>query len=339
MTPSARTGAPIALTMGDPAGIGIEIAIKAWQARDQRTPMFVLVGDSEEVGRQAEHLQLDVSVRKVDDPMGAERTWPQALPVIHQPLGAPVNLGRPSPDNGPAVVASIDTALALTRDGQTRAMVTNPINKKVLYDTGFTAPGHTEYIAQLCRVDHPVMMLSVDELRVVPITVHVPLAEVAKAVSADTIVRAGTTTAEGLQRQFGIRAPRLAVAGLNPHAGEAGAIGREEFDVIAPAVKRLQAAGIDASGPYPADSLFHAAARKRYDAVICMYHDQALIPLKTVNFDEGVNVTLGLPIVRTSPDHGTAEDIAGKGKANPASLLAALNLAARMVEQTRRDPR
>jgi 4-hydroxythreonine-4-phosphate dehydrogenase len=248
-------------------------------------------------------------------------------------LAKPVSPGRPDPANAPSVIEAITKAVALVRSSRAGGLVTNPIQKETLYAAGFAYPGHTEYLGFLAKVKHPVMMLAGPELRVVPVTIHLSLAEALAALTTSAIVAAGRVTFEALRRDFGIAHPRLAVAALNPHAGEAGSMGREEIEIIAPAVKKLVALGIDARGPAPADTLFHEAARKRYDAVLCMYHDQALIPLKTLDFEHGVNVTLGLPFIRTSPDHGTALDIAGKGVASPASLIAALELAGAMAKR------
>ncbi len=283
---------PIALTMGDPAGIGPEIAAAAMAALEGRIPIRFL----------AERAALAA-----------------AIP------------GRPDSVHAPAIIRSIERGVDLVRSGACSALVTNPIAKKVLIDAGFGFPGHTEFLGHLTGAPRAVMMLAVPGLRVVPVTVHEPLARVPGLLTADLIVETARITAAALQRDFGIAAPRLALAGLNPHAGEGGAMGHEEDAIIRPAIARLQAEGLAVTGPHPADTMFHVAARAHYDAALCMYHDQALIPLKTIDFDRGVNVTLGLPIVRTSPDHGTAFDIAGKGVANPASLIAAIELAAELA--------
>jgi len=259
-----------------------------------------------------------------------------ALPVLPQPLAAAVEPGRPDPANAASVRASIARAVELARAGEAAAVVTNPIHKGVMYQGGFRFPGHTEFLAHLLGVEgNEVMMLACPLLKVVPVTIHVSLAEAIASLNKATIVSVGQATHRALRQDFGIAAPRLAVAGLNPHAGENGAMGREEIDIIAPAVAELRAAGVDAFGPLPPDTMFHAAARARYDAALCMYHDQALIPLKTLGFDEGVNVTLGLPVVRTSPDHGTAFEIAGTGAANENSLMEALRLAAEIAGNRR----
>jgi 4-hydroxythreonine-4-phosphate dehydrogenase len=259
----------------------------------------------------------------------------RALPVLPCPLPVPVATGAPSPGAAPAVTASIERAVALTLDGETAAVVTNPIAKHILASAGFPHPGHTEYLGALAEARGlaaiPVMMLSGAGLRVVPITIHIPLADVPAALTTPLIIETARVTAAGLRRYFGVTTPRLAFTGLNPHAGENGMLGHEDRDIIAPALAALAAEGYHVSGPHPADTLFHARARKTYDVALAMYHDQALIPLKTLAFDEGVNVTLGLPFIRTSPDHGTAFDIAGTGKARPDSLIAALRMAGQMA--------
>lgn len=328
---------PLAVTMGEPAGIGGEIVIKAWLTRSGASgsggvrPFFV-IDDPDRLVATAKSLKLDVPVAVIDRPDQAAALFHTALPVLVQPLGVPVRVGQPDPANGAAVIASIDRAVSLTADGQVAGVVTIPIQKSSLYAAGFRHPGHTEYLAHLAGLEEaPVMMLATPALRVVPVTIHIALSEVAKSLTSDAIIHAGLITAAALTRDFGIHSPRIAVAGLNPHAGESGSMGREEIEIIGPAVATLQSQGIAATGPHPSDTLFHAAARKRYDAVLCMYHDQALIPLKTISFEDGVNVTLGLPFVRTSPDHGTALDIAGQGIADPTSLLAALDLADAMA--------
>ncbi len=280
---------PIALTMGDPAGIGPEIAGAAMAALEGRIPIRFL---------------------------GDRATLAAAIP------------GSPDSAHAPAVIRSIARGVELVRSGECSALVTNPIAKKVLIDAGFGFPGHTEFLGHLTGAPRAVMMLAVEGLRVVPVTVHAPLSSVPALLTEDLIVETARITAAALVRDFSIAAPRLALAGLNPHAGEGGAMGHEEETIIRPAIARLLADGIAVTGPHPADTLFHARARERYDAALCMYHDQALIPLKTIDFDRGVNVTLGLPIIRTSPDHGTAFDIAGKGLASAESLIAAIELAA-----------
>ncbi len=324
--------APLALTMGEPAGVGGEIALKSWLRRSDGVPPFVLLDDAARLEALAGRLGVDVPVRRTADPAEAAALFPDALPVLDMPLPAPADPGRPDPANGPAVVESIARAVRLALDGAAAAVVTNPIHKGALHRAGFGFPGHTEYLGHLAGPGaRPVMMLACPELRVVPVTIHVSLLEAARTLSTEAIVETAAITADALARDFGLAAPRLAVTGLNPHAGENGAMGDEDARVVAPAVDRLRGRGIDARGPLPADTLFHARARATYDAAICMYHDQALIPIKTIDFDGGVNVTLGLPFVRTSPDHGTALDIAGRGLAREDSLMAALALAARMA--------
>ena len=325
------TGAPLALTLGDPAGIGPEIVVKAWQALRKDGPAFVVVGDADALvsapGSGAAH------VRPVLSPGDAAAVVPQAIPVLNIPLRASVVAGQPSASAAGSIVQWIETAVGLALSGAVRGVVTAPISKAPLYEAGFKFPGHTEFLGELTEqvaydgARGPVMMLAAGDLRCTLVTIHEPLSEVPGKLTLDAIVHAGRVTAEALSRDFGIAKPRLAVAGLNPHAGEGGGIGREETEIVAPAVAALQAAGIDAKGPYPADTLFPAEMRINYDAALCLYHDQALIPVKMLDFWGGVNVTLGLPIVRTSPDHGTAFDIAGRGLARADSLIAAVRMA------------
>ncbi|MBV9654846.1 MAG: 4-hydroxythreonine-4-phosphate dehydrogenase PdxA [Acetobacteraceae bacterium] len=315
---------PLALTMGDPAGIGGELTVKAWRALRASGPCFVALDDPDRLAAIAP----DVPVRVVAGSREASLVFNRALPVMSVELAARAIPGSADPANGPAVVTSIERAVRLARSGEVAAVVTNPISKAVLYASGFPHPGHTEFLAALTGVaGREVMMLASPLLRVVPVTVHVALREALKSLTTAMIVGAGRTTASALERDFAIRSPRLAVAGLNPHAGEGGALGAEERTIIEPALAALREAGIEATGPHPPDTMFTGAARARYDAALCMYHDQALIPLKTLDVLNGVNVTLGLPIVRTSPDHGTAFDIAGTDGADPSSLIAALRLA------------
>ena len=321
--------------MGEPAGIGGEIAFKAWDRRAELPPFF-LIDDPERLARLAQRLGRAPKLAVIAKPAEAEASFGDALPVLATRLAAPVEPGRPDPANAQAVVQAIRRAVTLVQAGEAGALVTNPIHKSVLYQAGFNHPGHTEFLAELAGSGtRSVMMLTARDLRVVPVTIHLALAESIKRLSRAEIVAIGSVTAAALSRDFGIDKPRLAVAALNPHAGESGEMGREEIDIIAPAVADLARRGIAAFGPEPADTLFHEAARGRYDAVLCMYHDQALIPLKTIDFAGGVNVTLGLPFIRTSPDHGTAFDIAGKGIADESSLVAALKLAGRLVETRR----
>ncbi|PVE24410.1 4-hydroxythreonine-4-phosphate dehydrogenase PdxA [Microvirga sp. KLBC 81] len=325
---------PLLLTQGDPAGIGPELTLRAWLQRDQeRLPPFAVLADPAHLERVASAQGWIVPIMPVDAAQ-ASSAFSQALPVI--PLKAKVSAdpGKPDPASAPSVIESIETAVRLVRSGTASAVVTNPIAKHVLYDAGFRHPGHTEFLAALAAQDgntyHPVMMLWSEELAVIPVTVHIPLSSVPSALTTELIVMTGRIVARELKERFGLANPRLALAGLNPHAGENGAMGTEDQAIIAPAIATLQAEGIAASGPLPADTMFHARARKSYDAALAMYHDQALIPIKTIAFDEAVNVTLGLPFVRTSPDHGTAFDIAGQGIARPDSLMAAIKLAARL---------
>ncbi|QJE74775.1 4-hydroxythreonine-4-phosphate dehydrogenase PdxA [Aerophototrophica crusticola] len=320
--------------MGEPAGIGGEIALKAWLARGERDlPPFVLLDDPARIRALAASLGWDVPVAEIAAVGEGAGRFADALPVLPVPLAVPAAPGKPDPANGRAVIDSIDRAVALAQAGQVAAVVTNPIQKSSLYQAGFRWPGHTEYLAHLAGLpdDGTVMLLEGGGLRVVLATIHVALARVPDVLTADAILHVARVTNAALKADFGIAHPRLAVAALNPHAGEAGSMGREEIELIAPAVAALVGEGIDASGPHPADTLFHAGARSRYDAVVCMYHDQGLIPLKTLDFDTGVNVTLGLPFVRTSPDHGTALGIAGTGQASASSLIAALHTAARIA--------
>lgn len=323
--------APLAVTLGDPAGIGPEIVAKAWLALRDCGPKFLVVGDAKSVA--AATSGEPGIVRTISTPDEALGAFPTSLPVLDIPLPAAAVLGRPDPASAASVIRWIETAVDLTLTGKVRGVVTAPIAKAPLYEAGFKFPGHTEFLGELTAsapfegVRGPIMMLTAADLRVTLVTVHTPLARVAGQLSIDGIVHAAQVTAQALRRDFGIAAPRLAVAGLNPHAGESGGIGGEEIEIVAPAVAVLRNLGIDARGPFPSDSLFHAEARARYDGVICLYHDQALIPVKMLDFWGGVNITLGLPIVRTSPDHGTAFDIAGQGIARPDSLIAALRAA------------
>jgi 4-hydroxythreonine-4-phosphate dehydrogenase len=312
--------APLALTMGDPAGIGPEITLAAWAARRTGYP-FVLLGDP----------VLYPGAQIVGSAAEAVDVFPHALPVLPIALARTVIPGQPDSANAQAVITAIERATRLTQAGETAAVVTNPISKATLYGAGFAYPGHTEYLAALTDTPLPVMMLAAPALRVVPITIHVSLQRALDTLTTAMIIATCRITNAALRRDFGIARPRLAIAGLNPHAGENGAMGDEEIRIIRPAMDVLAAEGIEMSGPWPPDTMFTARARPTYDVAMCMYHDQALIPLKTLDMDGGVNVTLGLPIIRTSPDHGTAFGIAGQGLASPASLLAALDLAAELA--------
>jgi 4-hydroxythreonine-4-phosphate dehydrogenase len=334
---------PLALTIGEPAGIGPDLALAIWSRRAELgIPAFYVCGDPDFLGRRADRLGLDVPIAVVAAQTAASK-FSSALPVV--PIDTPVTAtpGQPDRSSAPAAVASIRRAVADVMSGAATAVVTNPVAKNVLYNWGFAEPGHTEFLAKLVQEAtgkslRPVMMLWSPELAVVPVTIHLPLKDVFEQLSTDLIVETGHIVAHDLVTRFGIARPRLAIAGLNPHAGEEGTLGEEDRDVVAPAVARLRNDGIAARGPLPADSLFHAQARETYDAALCMYHDQALIPIKTLAFDHAVNVTLGLPFVRTSPDHGTAFDIAGTGRADPASLIAAIHLAARLAKANSRMP-
>jgi len=326
------TGAPLAVTMGDPAGIGPEITLAAWQLLAGRHP-FAVIADPDHLAALALSLGRDVPVRAVESMAEAAAVFARALPVLPERLVAPVVPGSPDPRHAPAIVRSVERAVALARSGAASAVVTNPLAKTTLLEAGIGHTGHTMWLRDLAGGGTPVMMLAGPMLRVVPVTVHVPLAAVPRLLTVEAIVDAGRVAASALIGDFGLAAPRLAVAGLNPHAGESGTVGREEIEVIAPAIAALRDAGIDATGPHPADSLFHAEARAGYDAALCMYHDQALIPIKALDFANAVNVTLGLSIVRTSPDHGTAYALARTGRADPTSLVAAITLAGLIAER------
>jgi 4-hydroxythreonine-4-phosphate dehydrogenase len=332
--------APLALTLGDPAGIGPDITLLAFAARSRETiPPFVLLGDPAVLAARAKSLGLSVPIATVASASEAPGLFAGALPVLPIEVRGPVVAGAPSQAAMVAVKHAIERAAALARSGEARAVVTNPVSKSHLYQAGFPFPGHTEYLAALAAGGGvpplPVMMLVAGPFKVVPVTIHIPLKDVPRSLTSALILETIKVTEADLRRFFGYARPRLALSGLNPHAGEDGSLGREELEIIAPAIEAARALGLDVSGPYPADTLFHAAARERYDAALCMYHDQALIPFKTLAFEEGVNVTLGLPFVRTSPDHGTAFDIAGTGRANPRSLIEALRLADAMSETAR----
>lgn len=329
---------PLALSQGDPAGIGPDIALQAWLKRDELAlPPFLYIGDPEVLKVRARQLELEVVVEETDA-AHASGVFAQALPVLPIPTGVDVLAGKPHVANARGTIAAIETAVALCLQGTVRAVVTNPIAKSVLYEAGFGFPGHTEFLADLAARAKggsvmPVMMLAGPKLKAVPVTIHIPLKDVPGALTEDLIVDTCRIVAKDLADRFGIASPRLAVAGLNPHAGENGAIGHEDDDIIHPAIRRLRDEGIDAFGPLPADTMFHDDARSRYDVAICMYHDQALIPAKALGFDDSVNVTLGLPFIRTSPDHGTAFGLAGSGFAKETSLIAALRMADRMAHE------
>ena len=321
-----RTGLPpVAVTCGDPSGIGPEIVVGAWKALGDRVPFF-WIGDPA-------HLPDDAPQKVIETPEEAAKACQFGVPVLPHPFPASAPPGNPDPANASGVIEVIERAVRLSMEGQAAAVCTAPIAKSVLVEHGgFRHPGHTELLAELGGVDTVVMMLAAEELKVVPATIHIPLSEVPAALTAEHLERTIRITHEALQTDFGIDAPRIAVSGLNPHAGEGGMLGKEDDALIAPVIAKLLREDFSVRGPLPGDTMFHAAARAGYDAAIAMYHDQALIPIKTLAFDRGVNVTLGLPFVRTSPDHGTAFDIAGKGLANPTSMIEALKLAFEMAK-------
>ena len=329
MSEGSRT--PIAVSIGDPAGIGPEIVAKAWAARSAHAlPPFVAIGDERSIQRVWSGPTAPIS-----DLRQAPDIFDFALPVLTVEDAGEISPGRPDAEGARCAVRALELATGLAQSGAARAIVTGPVAKSELYSIGFTYAGQTEFVAERCGVagENAVMMLAGPTLRVVPITTHVPVADVPHLLTIDLVVAKARATARGLCRNFGIASPRLAIAGLNPHAGEQGAIGREEIDILMPAIEMLRAEGIDIRGPFAADTLFHARARNAYDAIMCCYHDQALIPLKTLHFDEGVNITLGLPIVRTSPDHGTAFDIAGRDRAQPGAMIAAIVMAGAAAER------
>jgi 4-hydroxythreonine-4-phosphate dehydrogenase len=317
---------PLAVALGDPAGIGPEITAKAWERRetDGLAPFFA-VGAPE-----ALRAVWGGPIEVVAGPDEAARCFRQALPVIRIDAAGSTVPGQPTLEGARNALDSLELAVGLTRSGASSGLVTGPVSKAQLYAIGFTHPGQTEFVAERCGIaaEMVAMMLAGPTLRTVPVTTHVALRDVPGLITTELIVTRGRTTIRALRHLFGIERPRLAVAGLNPHAGEGGALGREEIDIILPAIERLREEEGDVTGPHSADTMFHERARARYDAALCLYHDQALVPLKTLHFDEGVNITLGLPIVRTSPDHGTAFDIAGRGRAEPTAMLAALRMAA-----------
>ncbi len=314
---------PVALSCGEPAGIGSEIALKAWQAL-RTEEVFFWMGDPA-------HLPAGAHYEIIDTPEVAAKVMKDALPVLAFDFPEPVQFGQPNSKHAPFVVDVLKQGINLVRSGRAAALCTLPIHKQALQDgAAFAYPGHTEFLAAYSGAKRPVMMLAGPELKVVPATIHIPLSDVPRALNKTDLEEVIVITHEGLKTYFQIPHPRIVVAGLNPHAGENGKFGQEDIEIIQPVIKRLQQKGLDISGPHSADTLFHKAARERYDAAVAMYHDQALIPIKTIDFDKGVNLTLGLPFIRTSPDHGTALDIAGQGKANPTSTIEAIKLAARL---------
>ncbi|MFA5968020.1 MAG: 4-hydroxythreonine-4-phosphate dehydrogenase PdxA [Sphingomonas sp.] len=326
---------PIAIAMGDPAGIGPEVLAKSWAGRREfDLPPFFAVGDARAVARV-----WPGAVAAITDPSAAIGVFDDALPVLSIDDAGEITPGLPDADGARMALHALEMAVGLTRSGASSALVTGPISKAQLYEIGFNYPGQTEFVAERCGIarENAVMMLAGADLRVVPMTTHVALIDVAPLLSVELVLAKARATARGLARSFGVETPRLAFAGFNPHAGERGALGTEELTILMPAIEQLRAEGIDATGPFPADTMFHTRARARYDVAMCCYHDQALVPLKTLYFDDGVNVTLGLPIVRTSPDHGTAFDIAGQNVANPQAMIAAIRVAgesARLRAQT-----
>lgn len=327
---------PIAVTMGDPAGIGGETTLKSWLNHRANLPPFFILDSPARLASLAESLHLEINLAEIGTPIQAGEIFKKSLPVLPIDLPEKCVPGVLNAGNGSAVKESIERAVSYVQDGEASAIVTNPIHKSSLYQSGFPYPGHTEFLAALAGIEtEPVMMLAADNFRVVPVTKHVGLHEAIEILTPEMIVETAAITSRSLIEDFGIEKPRLAIAALNPHAGEDGAMGSEEAKLIVPAIEQLKGLAIDVTGPHPSDTLFHPAAQKKYDVVLGMYHDQVLIPIKTVAFDHAVNITLGLPFVRTSPDHGTALDIAGQGVANEKSLLAALQMAARMVESRR----
>ncbi|WP_079211707.1 4-hydroxythreonine-4-phosphate dehydrogenase PdxA [Brucella pituitosa] len=333
---------PLAVSIGDPSGVGADVALSAWlQRKELSLPTFLLIADPAQLSARAQHLGLNVPIATISTPADACDVFDVKLPVLPLKNTHKESPGKPLPENAAGVIEAIERAVALTLSGETSAVVTCPIAKKPLYDAGFKHPGHTEFLAELAskhlgRTVIPVMMLAGPELRAVPVTIHIPLVDVPRLLTKDDILEVAYITAQELTDRFGITAPRIAISGLNPHAGEGGALGKEDDAIIRPAVEELQREGINAWGPLPADTMFHAQARVTYDVAICMYHDQALIPAKALAFDETVNVTLGLPFIRTSPDHGTAFDIAVKGIARPDSLIASIRLAQELAENEAR---
>lgn len=326
---------PLAVSLGDPAGIGPEVIAKAWERRNaDGVPPFFAVGNCHAV-----KAVWDGPIQTISDPAEATACFDDALPMFRIDGAGAIVPGQPDFDGAHSALDALELAVGLTRGGSASGLVTGPVSKTQLYQVGFTHPGQTEFVAERCGVSSELiaMMLVGPTLRTVPVTTHITLRDVPSALTTDLIVYKGRAAARGLKRQFGMGNPRIAVAGLNPHAGENGALGREEIDIIAPAIERLREEGFDVTGPLAADTMFHTRARATYDAALCMYHDQALIPLKALHFDEGVNMTLGLPIVRTSPDHGTAFHLAGRNAAEPGAMIAALktaDAAARRIAET-----
>jgi 4-hydroxythreonine-4-phosphate dehydrogenase len=334
---------PLAITMGEPGGIAPDITVKAWLSlRSGFERGFFIIGDFDLLKSRAKMIGEPIEFAAIDRPEQAPALFAEALPVLPHPAAQITRPGHTDAANAKAITGSIERAVRYALAGEVGAMVTNPIHKKLLYSAGFRHTGHTDFIAALARAQghraQPVMMLAAPGLRTVPLTVHIPLRDVAAALSSAMIQEQTLVVNADLKRYFGIAAPRIAVTGLNPHAGEGGALGEEERSIITPAIDELRRQGLAVEGPIPADSAFHAEARAQFDVVICMFHDQALIPVKTIGFHEGVNATLGLPFIRTSPDHGTALSLAGTGRANPTSLISALRLAAAMADHAQQPP-
>ena len=327
---------PLAVALGDPSGIGPEVTAKAWAAREVNdlAPFFA-VGDARSI-----EAVWDGPLQRISDPAHAAEVFQNALPVVQVEDAGPIQPGAPNAEGARCALASLEMAIGLARSVTASGLVTSPISKVGFYEIGFTHPGQTEFVAERCGISpaNAVMLLAGPSLKVVPMTTHIPMASVSETLSIELIVCKARATARGLTRNFGIANPRLAFAGYNPHGGESGQIGREEIDIIMPAIEQLISEGIDATGPFAPDAMFHARARETYDVAMCVYHDQALIPLKTLHFDDGVNMTLGLPIVRTSPDHGTAFDIAGKDQAEPGAMIAAIKMAARAAQYRLIEP-
>ncbi|MBT7581365.1 MAG: 4-hydroxythreonine-4-phosphate dehydrogenase PdxA [Kordiimonadaceae bacterium] len=327
---------PIAVTIGEPSGIGPELIIKSWfKRRENQLPPFFVIGSEASIQKHAEQINIPIPLQVISSPEEVNSIFHHALPVIDLGLDGSFQFANPANNTAPMVIGAIDKAVEYIINGEARAMATAPIHKSALYDAGFTSPGHTEYLGELANTHlkkefHPVMMLASEQLCVVPLTIHEPISKVPELINFKLLVRTIGIINDSMKKYFGVSSPTIAVSGLNPHAGENNAMGHEDSKIIAPAIEAMQEQGVKVNGPFPADTMFHAAARNQYDVALCMYHDQALIPIKTIDFDAGVNVTLGLPFVRTSPDHGTALDIAGKNIANTTSMINSIKLADRM---------
>jgi 4-hydroxythreonine-4-phosphate dehydrogenase len=327
---------PIAVTIGEPSGIGPEVLIKSWfKRREHSIPPFFVIGSPDIIQKHAQQIRLPIPLEVIEHPSEAIEIYNRCLPIVDLGLDNDFHFAVPGQNTAETVIKAIDCAVDFIMRGQARAMATAPIHKAALYSAGFTSPGHTEYLAEQVQKHigqefQSVMMLASEELCVVPLTIHEPLHKVPELINHALLVRTIRTIHDSMKKYFGLASPRIVVSGLNPHAGENNSMGTEDSQIIAPAIEAIQKQGIDVKGPLPADTMFHKAVRAQYDVALCMYHDQALIPIKTIDFDAGVNVTLGLPIVRTSPDHGTALNIAGRGTANPTSMINSLKLADRM---------